>query len=130
MAGILLQTNDDMLIDGYLIPKDTIVAASIYQVHHSKEIWGVDADEFVPERWVNGDIVELKKYFFSFAAGSRFCIGYNFAMMEMRLVLASLLLNFEFEIVENQDLQIVHFITLSLRTKKFDVGIRDRNHFL
>ena len=74
-------------------------------------------------------IVELKKYFFTFGAGSRFCIGYNFAMMEIRLVLASLLLNFEFEMVENQDLQIVQFITPALRTKKFDVGIRDRNHF-
>lgn len=127
MGGILRQTNNDMMIDGYFVPKDTIVSASIYQVQHSKEIWGVDADEFVPERWINGDSVELKRNIFTFGAGSRLCIGNNFAMMEIRLVLASLLLNFEFEMVENQDLQIVQFITPSLRSKKFDVGIRVKN---
>ncbi|CAB4390065.1 cytochrome P450 [Rhizophagus irregularis] len=127
MGGILRQTNSDMMIDGYFVPKDTIVSASIYQVQHSKEIWGVDADEFVPERWINGDSVKLKRNIFTFGAGSRLCIGNNFAMMEIRLVLASLLLNFEFEMVEKQDLQIVQFITPSLRSKKFDVGIRVRN---
>jgi len=126
IAGILRQATDDIIIDGYHIPKGTNVSASIYQIHHSKEIWGVDAEEFVPERWVKGDPVELKKYIFSFGSGSRFCVGYNFAMMEMRLILASLLLNFEFEMVENQDLQIVHFITPALITKKFDVGVRVR----
>jgi cytochrome P450 len=127
MGGILRQTDDDMIIDGYFVPKDTVVSASIYQVHHSKEIWGVDADDFVPERWINGDPVELKRNLFTFGAGSRLCIGNNFAMMEIRLVLASLLLNFEFEMVENQDLQIVQFITPGLRSKKFNVGVKVRN---
>ncbi|GES84409.1 cytochrome P450 [Rhizophagus clarus] len=127
MGGILRQTNDDMIIDGYFIPKDTIVSASIYQVQYSKEIWGADADEFVPERWINGDPVELKRNVFTFGAGSRLCIGNNFAMMEIRLMIASLLLNFEFEMVKNQDLQIVQFITPSLRSKKFDVGVKVRN---
>ncbi|RIA88738.1 cytochrome P450 [Glomus cerebriforme] len=127
MGGILRQTTDDMVIDGYLIPKDTIVSASIYQVHHSKEIWGVDAEKFVPERWMNDDPVNLKRHLYTFGAGTRFCIGYNFAIMEIRLVLASLLLNFEFEMMPNQDMQIVQFITPGLRSKKFDVGVRIRN---
>jgi cytochrome P450 len=71
MGGILRQTNDDMMIDGYFIPKDTIVSASIYQVHTSKEIWGADADDFVPERWVNDDPVKLRRNMFTFVAGSR-----------------------------------------------------------
>ncbi|CAI2163281.1 713_t:CDS:2 [Funneliformis geosporum] len=126
IGGILRQAPNDIMIDGYLIPKGTTVSASIYQVHRSKDIWGVDADLFEPERWVNGNPVELKKYIFSFGSGSRYCIGYNFAMMEMRLILASLLLNFEFEKVEKQNLQIVHFITPALITKKFDVGVKVR----
>ena len=60
--------------------------------------------------------------FFTFAGGSRFCIGYNFAIMEIRLLLASLLLNFDFKMGKNQDLQLVQFITPALRTKGFDVG--------
>ncbi|CAG8763292.1 3558_t:CDS:2, partial [Dentiscutata erythropus] len=84
------------------------------------EIWGPDADDFVPERWLNSEnFSTYKGAFYGFGAGSRNCIGVNFAWMEMRLLLASLLLNFKFEMVENQDLDLVHFITPALKSKKF-----------
>ncbi|CAJ0634399.1 974_t:CDS:1, partial [Entrophospora sp. SA101] len=157
LAGIMRQTRQDTIIDGYLIPKDTIVSASIYQVHRAKDIWGVDADDFVPERWIfsgvdnnkNGYILEsefgikpkttisdskksdfassFQKGFYPFSAGTRNCIGQTFAWMELRLILASLLLNFEFELIPNQDLDISHFITPSLTTKKYEVGVKLRN---
>nr|CAG8482253.1 8829_t:CDS:2 [Entrophospora candida]CAG8489119.1 3764_t:CDS:2 [Entrophospora candida] len=157
LAGIMRQTRQDTIIDGYLIPKDTIVSASIYQVHRAKDIWGVDADDFVPERWIfsgvdnnkNGYILEpefgikpkttisdskksdfaspFQKGYYPFSAGTRNCIGQTFAWMELRLILASLLLNFEFELIPNQDLDISHFITPSLTTKKYEVGVKLRN---
>ncbi|MGH7961572.1 MAG: cytochrome P450 [Candidatus Binatia bacterium] len=33
------------------IPKGSIVEYSVHVMHHSKEIWGDDAEEFRPERW-------------------------------------------------------------------------------
>ncbi|CAG8743446.1 13174_t:CDS:2, partial [Cetraspora pellucida] len=126
LGGILRQTTKDTVIDGYLIPKNTTVSASIWSIHKSKEIWGPDANDFVPERWLNPDNSQFKGAFYAFGAGSRNCIGANFAWMEIRLLLASLLLNFNFEMVKNQDLDMVHFITPALKSKKFLVGVTAR----
>ncbi|CAG8570740.1 16323_t:CDS:2 [Racocetra persica] len=126
IGGILRQTTKDTVIDGYLIPKNTTVSASIWSIHKSKEIWGPDANDFVPERWLKPENSQVKGAFYAFSAGSRNCIGVNFAWMEIRLLLASLLLNFSFEMVQNQDLDMVHFITPALKSKKFLVGVKAR----
>jgi benzoate 4-monooxygenase len=38
---------------GRHFPGDTVLSVPAYTMHHSKAIWGSDADEFVPERWEN-----------------------------------------------------------------------------
>lgn len=35
------------------VPKGTSVEYSVHVMHHRKDIWGPDADEFRPERWEN-----------------------------------------------------------------------------
>ncbi|PGG99925.1 hypothetical protein AJ79_08362 [Helicocarpus griseus UAMH5409] len=44
-------------------PKGTIVSVNIWVMHHSKEIWGPDASEFNPDRWLTEDAAQLSKYF-------------------------------------------------------------------
>ena len=41
-------------------------------------------------------------YFMPFSRGPRMCIGYRFAQMEMKVVLAQLLKNFEFKLAKSQ----------------------------
>ncbi|KAJ3329430.1 hypothetical protein HDU76_007925 [Blyttiomyces sp. JEL0837] len=41
----------DAIIDGYLIPKNTIILVSFYAIHRVHGQWGNDADEWRPERW-------------------------------------------------------------------------------
>ena len=36
---------------GRFFPAETVLSVPAYTMHHSKEIWGSDADEFRPERW-------------------------------------------------------------------------------
>lgn len=38
-------------IAGHHFPQGTVLSVPAYTMHHSKEIWGKDADEFRPERW-------------------------------------------------------------------------------
>lgn len=38
-------------VAGHHFPQDTVLSVPAYTIHHSKEIWGPDADEFVPDRW-------------------------------------------------------------------------------
>ena len=125
LGGILRQTKTDTIISGYFIPKDTIVSASSYQVQNSKELWGPDAEEWVPERWLDADKIP-RNCFYGFSGGSRICIGQHFAWAEMRIILASLVMNFDFTVVPGQNLELVHFITPSLKTKKLEVEVRLR----
>ncbi|KZS96686.1 cytochrome P450 [Sistotremastrum niveocremeum HHB9708] len=80
--------------DGVLIP--------IISLNTSKEIWGDDADQFRPERWekvpdsaheipgVWGDLM-------TFLGGPRSCIGYKFAIIEMKALVFTLVRAFAFE---------------------------------
>lgn len=36
---------------GHHFPQGTVLSVPAYVMHHSKEIWGKDADDFRPERW-------------------------------------------------------------------------------
>ena len=38
-------------IAGHHFAQGTVLSVPAYTMHHSKEIWGKDADEFRPERW-------------------------------------------------------------------------------
>ncbi|KAJ3381113.1 hypothetical protein HDU92_005580 [Lobulomyces angularis] len=90
-------TQDDEL-GGYMIPKGTpiILAPGVIQRH--KEFWGENADEFVPERWLetNETSKNIAK-FIPFLFGPRNCIGSKFALIEMNIVLSVLVKNFRFE---------------------------------
>ncbi|CAG8509845.1 11589_t:CDS:1 [Racocetra fulgida] len=123
LGGIMRQTTEDTIISNHLIPKDTIVSASVWRLHRSKQIWGQDVDEFVPERWFDLNPKIRSDAYYPFGSGSRLCIGNNFAMMEIRIMLSSLIGNFNFFVKKDEDLQIVQFITPSLRSKKFEVEV-------
>lgn len=47
-----------------------------------KDIWGEDADEFKPERFLEQKS-ERRYQFIPFSVGPRTCIGKNFAEMEI-----------------------------------------------
>jgi len=66
------------VILGRFFPKGISVGISPYVVHRQKESFGLDAETFRPERWLEADEEERKrmeKFFFSFGEGSRACIG-------------------------------------------------------
>ncbi|PVG01580.1 cytochrome P450 [Serendipita vermifera] len=80
--------------DGILIP--------IRVMNTLPEIWGPDAEEFNPERWINPPkeaslIPNAWGSQLSFIAGPRSCIGFRFAIVEMKALLFALVRNFEFK---------------------------------
>ncbi|KAH6850544.1 cytochrome P450 [Chaetomium sp. MPI-CAGE-AT-0009] len=74
--------------EGHYFPPGTVLSVPTYSIHHSKEIWGPDADEFKPERWANLT-TRQKNAFIPFSYGSRACVGRNVAEMEMKLIVAT-----------------------------------------
>lgn len=85
-------------VDSQSIPKGISVFMSIYELHRNPNIWDnplvFNPENFSPENVKNRD----KFNYLPFGAGPRLCIGQQFAMMEMQLILAALIKRFDFEI--------------------------------
>lgn len=90
----------DTELGGKFIPKGTPVMVPLYAVHHNPKYWGEDCDMFKPERWEQ-DTEEFKfakRYcYVPFGGGRHKCIGYKFALEELKLALIRLYRKFEFE---------------------------------
>lgn len=85
-------------IDGVLVPKGTIFYIPIRVVNTWKVMWGEDAEEFKPHRWLNlPEAYNPSSSVLTFISGPHACIGKTMAIIEMKAVLASLIANFEFE---------------------------------
>jgi len=81
---------------GHKFPPGTSLSVPSYTIHHSKAIWGGDADEFVPDRW-DSITDQQKNAFIPFSHGPRACVGRNVAEMELTCIVATVFRNFEFE---------------------------------
>ncbi|KZT23874.1 cytochrome P450 [Neolentinus lepideus HHB14362 ss-1] len=87
----------DLWFEGVRVPKGTLFTIPIRAINTWKEVWGDDAEEFRPERWL--DLPPSYHPTFStlsFLAGPHGCIGKTMAVMEMKAILAVLIANFEF----------------------------------
>ena len=90
-------------IDGHFIPGGTIVGANAWVIHKREDIFGKDADNFVPERWLNASKEQLKEMnanMFQFGAGARTCIGKNISLLEMYKLIPAFLRRFEVEFAD------------------------------
>jgi len=87
----------DTLPDGTRVPRGAALIYMSYAMGRSKEIWGSDASEFRPERWLE---LETKSPYENpvFHAGPRECLGKRLAMVEMKGMLCALIGNFNFRL--------------------------------
>ncbi|KAG2525575.1 hypothetical protein BBO99_00004608 [Phytophthora kernoviae] len=93
------------LSNGIHVPLGTHVIVPTYAMGRMPMVWGPDAAEYRPERWIDeetGRVFKISPFkFFSFLAGPHQCIGMRFAMLEMQTVMAVLLSRFDIQTVEN-----------------------------
>lgn len=74
------------------IQKGSLVNFIIYQMHRRKDIWGADADDFKPERWVGR---KIGWDFVPFSGGARVCLGQQYALTEASYLLVRLVQTFD-----------------------------------
>ncbi|KAJ7641534.1 cytochrome P450 [Roridomyces roridus] len=87
------------------VGKGDKVKIPIRAVNRSKDLWGFDAEEFKPERWLDNSIPQAVKAIpavwgntMSFLAGPHACIGYRVALVQMKAMLFTLVRDFVFEL--------------------------------
>jgi len=86
---------------GHSFPQDTVLSVPAYTIHHSKKIWGPDADSFRPERFAPENFTEKQKAaFIPFSYGPRSCVGRNVAEMELALIVSTVFTGYEFDLRE------------------------------
>ncbi|KAM7512061.1 hypothetical protein LguiB_010936 [Lonicera macranthoides] len=93
--------SDDTLPDGFSVRKRDMVAYQPYAMGRMKFIWGDDAEDFRPERWLdeNGSFkLESPFKFTAFQAGPRICLGREFAYRQMKIFSAALIGCFMFKL--------------------------------
>lgn len=118
--GTLRQVVCDTVICGDVpLYKGQLVALNAYGMARNPHVWGPDAAEFKPERWIDPTtrtiIRESPSKFFTFLAGPRSCIGMNLAMLELRVMAANLIHRFRFEIDPSNDGSYQPSLTLAMK---------------
>ncbi|KAK3695835.1 cytochrome P450 [Podospora appendiculata] len=96
-------------ICGVSLPEGTPVSIQAYAMNRDPTYFH-RADSFLPERWLPEASADEKSPFFgdkreamqAFSLGVRSCMGQHLAWAEMRLILARLLWNFDFEAPEDK----------------------------
>ncbi|KAI0323452.1 cytochrome P450 [Cubamyces sp. BRFM 1775] len=87
------------------VPKDTLIFVAVQASNVNPELWGADAREWRPERWLEplpetvteAKIPGIYSNLMTFWGGGRSCIGFKFSQLEMKVVLAELISAFAFE---------------------------------
>ncbi|MCC5635588.1 cytochrome P450 [Nostoc sp. CHAB 5844] len=93
-----------MQLMGYDLPKGMTVSACIYLTHHRPDIYP-EPQRFRPERFLERQFSPYE--FLPFGGGNRRCLGMAFALFEMKLVLATILSHYSFELLEKAPLKPV-----------------------
>ena len=75
------------------LPAGTLVSANTYILGHSPDIWGEDAEDWKPDRWLvpERERKELEDKFVVFSKGSRGCIGKEISLMMLSEAVAGVL---------------------------------------
>ncbi|KAI0482544.1 cytochrome P450 [Xylariaceae sp. FL0804] len=91
---------DCVLPGGYRLPADAVCIPALHHVHNNPALWDNPA-RFDPDRWLDnkdgsGRPRHVPGAYAPFAAGPRMCIGFNFALMEVKTFLPKLVYRYRF----------------------------------
>ncbi|KAF2225359.1 cytochrome P450 [Elsinoe ampelina] len=98
---LLRHTAPNFSVRGIRIPEGTPIGISPIAQNKDKDIWGPDANDSRPERWLEDEA--KTKYYESASmtfggSGPRMCVGRNIALVEMHKFLGQFVRQFDFEI--------------------------------
>lgn len=90
-------------IGGYQFDSETSFMPSIYLLHHREDLYP-NPEQFKPERFLERQYSASE--YIPFGGGSRRCLGYALAQLEMKLVLATVLSKYQLGLVEDKPIQM------------------------
>ncbi|KAI7762998.1 hypothetical protein LZL87_011141 [Fusarium oxysporum] len=98
------------LPDGSFLPPGVAVGLNPYIIGRNEDVWGTDADEFRPERWLKTADENEEEYErrlrkmngadLTFGGGSRICIGRHIALIQIYKAVATLVSRYEIQLAD------------------------------
>ena len=87
------------------IPRGSTVIVWVYGAHHAQRYWE-DPERFDPERFTKAnEKLQTPFTYLPFGAGPRGCIGGNYAMLQILMILSSLLRKYDFQLTPGQTIE-------------------------
>jgi cytochrome P450 len=96
--------NDDHVGD-VVIPAGSMVIVYVYGAHHATRAWD-SPEEFRPERFIKEKEKLLTPFIYlPFGGGPRVCIGNQYAMLQILMILSTILGRYDFQLAPQQDIE-------------------------
>ncbi|KAF1961843.1 cytochrome P450 [Byssothecium circinans] len=87
---------DLILPGGYKLPKESVIIPALHHIHNNPALWDNPA-KFNPDRWDTEEVKNRHKAaYIPFSTGPRMCIGFNFALQEIKIFLPKLVWRYKF----------------------------------
>jgi cytochrome P450 len=103
---------EDFEVRGYTLPKRSTVIILPYVIHRDAR-WFPNPDQFDPERFSSANEANFPRYaYLPFGGGPRICIGNSFAMMEAKIILASVVQRYHLHLPPNTPVTPEPLVTL------------------
>eukprot|EP01018_Ginkgo_biloba_P016140 Gb_31694 [translate_table: standard] len=120
--------SDDTLPDGFKIKKGDMVNYLPYAMGRMTYLWGSDAKEFRPERWLQNGIFQPQSpfKFTAFQGGARICLGKDFAYLQMKIVAAVFIRFFKFKAAEGKEVKYCPSLTLHMNEDGLNLHVNAR----
>jgi cytochrome P450 len=110
-AGFAREPIEDVTIAGYTVPRGSLVTVNTYALHRDARFFE-EPDRFKPERFAAGWEDRMPRYaYLPFGGGPRVCIGNGFALMEARLILATVAARWRVTLEAGQTVVPVQLVT-------------------
>ncbi|PCH40522.1 cytochrome P450 [Wolfiporia cocos MD-104 SS10] len=128
---------DGRVMKEIMILKGTEIVIGSLGCNANKEMWGEDALEFKPRRWIeelpaavtNAPIPGVYSNLMTFMGGKRACIGFKFSEMEMKAILSVMLITFVFELTDKPiawNISVVWYPTVGTESNIPEMPIKIR----
>ena len=117
----------DLRLGDYFFPKGSIMAVSPLAIGRNPKYFDQPM-EFRPERWTREFERQLPRgAYVPFAGGPRVCLGKQFALMEMKIILGTLIQNVDINIVDDFEPDFLPELSLHPGERGMQMQVRFRD---
>ncbi|GBN07571.1 Cytochrome P450 2U1 [Araneus ventricosus] len=120
-------TSTNIVLDGYFIPKDSLMIANTWSILHNYECWGDDADVYNPERFLNRKKNSEEECLLSSFAGKRLSLNKSLVQADILMNFLDILHKFNVSLPDGKPADLEGELFMSLQPKEQELILTLKN---